>query len=502
MSRIEALRQRLGEIKDIQTAVGLLHWDQEVCMPPRGADTRGRQLATLSAIAHRKFTSEVFGHALDELVAERDALSEDDRALVDVTRYDYARATCLPEEFVSEFALVRSEAYETWTRARTASDYAAFKPVLARVLDCLRRKADYLGYEDTPYDALLESHERGLTTRRVREMFSELATRQSALVERLQAAPAPPDASWVDGAWEESAQWEFTLRLLRDIGFDFDAGRQDRSVHPFTIDFATGDVRVTTRFSPDEPFSAFMGSLHEGGHALYGQGFDPADERTPLAEGISLGIHESQSRMWENMVGRSRAFWNHYTPLLAKTFPENMEGVTPEQVYRTLNRVQPSLIRVEADECTYNLHIVIRFEIEVALVEGTLSLDDLPGAWNAKVRDYLGIEVPDDARGCLQDIHWAHGSMGYFPTYALGNVYAAQLFERVLQDLPGLWDQVGRGEFTPLREWLRDHVHRVGRRKLPEELLQDVTGSGPTVEPYLNYLETKFGEVYGLTPAP
>jgi carboxypeptidase Taq len=245
-----------------------------------------------------------------------------------------------------------------------------------------------------------------------------------------------------------------------------------------------------------------MGSLHEGGHALYGQGFDPADERTPLAEGISLGIHESQSRMWENMVGRSRAFWNHYTPLLAKTFPENMEGVTPEQVYRTLNRVQPSLIRVEADECTYNLHIVIRFEIEVALVEGTLSLDDLPGAWNAKVRDYLGIEVPDDARGCLQDIHWAHGSMGYFPTYALGNVYAAQLFERVLQDLPGLWDQVGRGEFTPLREWLRDHVHRVGRRKLPEELLQDVTGSGPTVEPYLNYLETKFGEVYGLTPAP
>lgn len=496
--KLAELRRRLGEAADLHAAIGLMHWDQEVCMPPKGAGPRALQLATLSAVAHRAFTDPSLGALLRELAERRDALGEADRPLVDVALYDYERATKLPEEFVHEFAQTTSEAYEVWVKARAASDFSMFLPRLERIVELNRRKAEYLGYEGSPYNALLEDYERGMTAERLARIFGELAPKQAQLLERILASPNQPDVSWLEGDWDEQAQWEFGEIVLRDLGYDFDAGRQDKSVHPFSAGFARTDVRITTRFDARDPFSALMGTIHECGHALYSQGHDPEDDRTPLSEGASLGVHESQSRLWENIIGRSLPFWKHYLPRFRELFPNRIEHVAPEQVYAAINRVRPSLIRVEADECTYNLHVMLRFDIELALMEGTLRAAEVPQVWNEKVMRYLGLDVPDDANGCLQDIHWSHGSFGYFPTYALGNLYAAQLMEAIERAIPDLWSRVEAGDFASLLAWLREHVHRHGRRKLPVEVIVDATGEEPSAGPYLRYLERKYGELYRL----
>ncbi|GMU91331.1 MAG: carboxypeptidase M32 [Candidatus Hydrogenedentota bacterium] len=495
---IAALRERLGAVADVNAAIALLQWDQEVYMPPKGAEARGKQLATLSAMAHRLFTDPEVGGLIDACAASTNGLSYADARLVDVARYDYERATKLPESFVREFAEACSAAFERWVKARQDSDFAQFKPHLAKLVELARRKADYLGYEGSPYNALLEEFERGMTAERLKVIFSELAAKQSALVERILASPIQPDTSWMEGEWDVQAQWDFGMRVLRDLGYDLEAGRQDKSVHPFSTIFAIDDVRITTRFDSSEPFSSLTGTIHECGHALYMQGHDREDARTPLADGASLGMHESQSRMWENIIGRSLPFWKHYTPIIKRYHKRRMSRVTPEQIYAALNRVRPSLIRVEADECTYNLHIIIRFEIEVGLIEGSIGVDDVPEAWNAKVKQYLGLDVPDDAHGCLQDIHWSHGAFGYFPTYALGNLYAAQMFEVIEKQLPTLWRDVGKGNFKPLLDWLRQNVHRHGRRKLATELIRDITGTDPSSEAFLRYLETKYRSLYGV----
>jgi carboxypeptidase Taq len=467
-------------------------------MPPKGAEGRGYQIATLSALAHRLFTDRDVGAALDKLAGMAETLPGSDAKLVEVARYDYDRATKLPEAFVSEFAKECSKAYEIWVRARAESNFTLFRDSLARMVDLIRQKAEYFGYAQSPYDALLDEYERGMTTAQLKPLFHDLAKAQSDLVERIVASPSQPDVTWTEGPWDERAKWDFTVRVMRDLGFDLEAGRQDKSVHPFSTQFDLYDVRVTTRFSPDELFSGLMGTIHECGHALYSQGHDPADRRTPLLDGASLGIHESQSRMWENVIGRSLPFWKHYVPLLRDHFPGRLDAVKPEDVYAAVNRVERSLIRVEADECTYNLHVILRFEIETGLIEGSLAVEDVPEAWNAKIKEYLGLDVPDDAHGCLQDIHWAHGAFGYFPTYALGNLYAAQLFETILAAIPTLWEKVERGEFTDLLAWLREHIHRHGRRKLPVEILKDATGKDPDWRPYVRYLEEKYGGLYGL----
>lgn len=496
--RVEALKAHLGQVMDLQGAAAVLQWDQEVYMPRKGAEARGEQLATLQALAHRLFASDETAELLEALEGDLDALPPRMAKLAEVTRYDYDRALRLPEAFVKEFAIAQCRAYEAWTAARAASDFARFRPHLETMVALLRRRADYMGYEETPYDALLEDHERGMTTAMLRPVFAELGTRQSALVERIMASPRQPDLSWSKTVWPEDAQWRFCMRVLADMGYDLEAGRMDRSVHPFSTSFDVYDVRVTTRLSEREPFMAVMGAIHEGGHALYSQGHDPEDRRTPLLEGASLGIHESQSRMWENMIGRSLPFWRRYAPVLREHFPEIPRDVSAEQVYAAVNAVQPSLIRVEADECTYNLHIILRFEIELDLIEGRLAAADVPEAWNAKVKQYLGIDVPDDAHGCLQDIHWAHGSMGYFPTYALGNLYAAQMMPAIERDMPDLWARVEQGDFGGLLAWLRAHVHRVGRAKTPVEIVRDISGAEPGAEAYLTYLESKYLPLYGL----
>jgi len=495
---ITTLRERLGQVMDIRSALALLEWDQETYMPPKGGAARGQQIATLSALAHRLFVDPEIGRILGNLRDSIDRLDPDDAALVRETYYDYGRAVRLPESFVREFAEEQSKAFHAWVKAREDADFGVFKPHLDRLIELLRKKADLLGYEGSPYNALLEEFERGATAEGLRELFGELAARQSALVRRIAACEADQDAKWLDQDWPEPAQQAFTVSILKSMGYDLEAGRQDKSVHPFTTSFDVRDVRITTRFDPRNPLTGLSGSMHEGGHALYDQGFLESDRRTPLASAPSLGMHESQSRMWENMIGRSLPFWKHGVTAMARHFPGQLDGVSSETVYRTINRVRPSLIRVDADECTYNLHVILRFEIEAGLMENRIAVHDIPEIWNAKMKEYLGVDVPDAARGCLQDVHWSHGAVGYFPSYALGNLYAAQLFEKMFEDTPGLWERVGEGDFAPVLGWLRRNVHHAGRRKTASELIRHVTGKEPTTAPYLRYLEMKYTALYGL----
>ncbi|MEW6235997.1 MAG: carboxypeptidase M32 [Candidatus Omnitrophota bacterium] len=496
--KLSQLRARLGEVSDIHSAASLLQWDMETYMPPKAAPARGEQIATLSALAHRAFTAPEMGALLHDLRQTVEQLSEDDAKLVEIALYDYERAVKLPEAFVHEFSLEQSAAFQAWLKARVEKKFALFQSRLEKLWQLLRRKADLLGYEGSPYNALLEDYERGMTAEKLKVLFGVLASCQRDLIRRIVHSSRQPDVSWTVGEWNEKTQWDFSLGVLKDMGFDFEAGRQDKSVHPFTTNFDICDVRITTRIDERNLFSALASSIHEGGHALYEQGFRLEDRRTPLAQAISLGVHESQSRLWENMIGKSLAFWKHYAPMLRDRYPERLAALTPEQVYAAVNQVRPSLIRVEADECTYNLHIILRFEIEAGLMEGTLKVCDIPQVWNEKMRDYLGLNPPDDAAGCLQDIHWSHGLVGYFPTYALGNLYAAQIFEKIMQDIPDLWTQIETGCFGGLLGWLRDNVHKHGRRLTAPQLIEKITGNEPDCEPYLRYLENKFSSLYGL----
>lgn len=496
-AKFETLKARLGEISDINSAISLLHWDQEVYMPPKAASGRGQQLATLSGLAHRLFTNPEIGGLILDLQNDGD-LEADDAKLLSEAAHDYNHAMKLPEAFVQKFAIARAEAFEAWTKARKESDFAQFQPHLQRILDMMLEKAEYLGYKGSPYNALLDEYERGMTAEYLKTLFGDLAPRQQDFVQRLVNAPGQPDLSWLKQEWDPAAQWDFGIGILKEMGYDFEAGRQDKSVHPFSINFDTTDVRITTRIDPKDLFSGLMGSIHEGGHALYEQGFLEKDRRTVLGQAISLGIHESQSLLWENIIGRSLAFWRRHTPALIQAYPGQLDGRTPAEIYRAVNHVTPSFIRVEADECTYNLHVIVRFEIELALVEGDLKVAEVPEAWNAKMKQYLGLDVPNDALGCLQDIHWSHGSIGYFPTYALGNLYSAQIFEAAERALPDLWAQVEAGDFAPLLGWLRKNIHEVGRRKTAVELIRGVTGEAPGADPFMRYLEKKYLPLYGL----
>jgi len=496
-ANLDELNRRVGQVLDVNAAVGLLNWDQEVNMPPKAAGARGQQLATLSGIAHKLFTAPEIGELLKHL-QDDGSLTDDERKLVEETAYDYGKATKLPEEFVEERAQAQSAAYEAWLKAKADADVAAFKPHLETVVDLCRREAEFLGYEDTPYNALLEKYERGMTVANLKPSFQMLADRQSALVKKVAAAPQLEGIDWIHKHYPADKQWDVSLRLLKDMGYDFDAGRQDTAEHPFTTEFDLYDVRVTTHMHEDNVLMGLMASVHEGGHAVYEQGFRDGDQRTVLAQAVSLGIHESQSHLWETYLGGSRAYWKHYGPILRETFPEQLAGVDDEALYRGVNRVEPGFIRIEADECTYNLHIVLRFELELALIEGDLAVADVPAAWNEKMKQYLGLDVPDDARGCLQDVHWSHALFGYFPTYTLGILYAAQLLEAMERDLPDLWTHVEQGNFCSTLGWLREHVHTVGRRKLPNEIIRDATGKEPSAEAFLTYLEKKYGELYGV----
>lgn len=497
MSRIQQLKELLGEIADLNAAAAVLSWDQNTYMPPGGAEARGHQLATLSKIAHMKFTSPEMGKLIEEVQKEGLDPESDDGALVRVTARDYEKATRVPPEFVAEFAMVTSRAHEAWVEAKGKSDFSIFRPHLEKIVELTQKYVTFFPPADHPYDILLDNYEPGMKTAEVKEIFDLLRPQQVELIRAITARPQVEDG-FLRLDYDEQKQWDFGVEVITKFGYDWKRGRQDKSPHPFTTSFSIGDVRITTRFMPKDGVSALFSTMHEAGHALYEQGIDPAYERTPLASGASLAIHESQSRMWENLVGRSLPFWEHFYPRFQELFPTQLGNVDLMTFYKGINKVQPSLIRVEADEATYNLHIMLRLEIEIALLEGTLQVKDLPEYWNAKMQEYLGLTPPNDAQGVLQDIHWSMGSLGYFSTYALGNLVSVQLWERIQRDIPDLPDQIRRGEFSALLAWLRENIHRHGRKYEPQQLVQRVTGSKITPEPYLRYLRQKFGAIYGL----
>jgi carboxypeptidase Taq len=498
-TKLEKLKTILGEVNDLNAAAALLDWDHQTYMPPKGAVARGHQLATLTSIAHDKFTSAEVGRLLEEVQPYVDQLDpdSDDARLVRVTRREYRKATCVPTELVAEMARVTSVAHNVWQEARDENNFAKFRPHLEKIVDLRRRYAALFAPYDHIYDPLLDDFEPGMKTAEVKAIFDTLRPRQVALIQAIAEQPQVEDA-FMHQHFDEEKQWDFGAEVITRFGYDWQRARQDKSTHPFTTNFSIDDVRITTRFMSDYFPSAFFSTTHEAGHALYELGVDHALERTPLAGGASLAVHESQSRMWENLVGRSLPFWEYFYPRLQKVFPSQFNGVSLQAFYKGINKVESSLIRVEADEATYNLHIMLRLELEIALMEGSLAVKDLPEAWNARMQEYLGITPPNDALGVLQDVHWSGGSIGYFATYALGNLISVQLWQKINQDIPDLDDQLRRGEFSALLGWLRQNVHRHGRKFEPQELVERVTGSKINSEPYLQYLQAKFGQIYQL----
>ena len=494
------LRELVGVIVDLEGAAGLLGWDQQTNMPPGGAQARAMQLSTLSRLAHERLVRDETGEALEAAEKEVEGLDpdSDEVRLVRKVRRDFDKARNVPPEWVGEFSRVTALAHQVWEKARAEADFSRFRPHLEKILRLRRDYVDFFAPYDHVYDPLLDDFEPGMKTEQVKAVFDELRPEQVALIQDIVERGGPVDDAAVHQHFDEQKQWDFGIEVARAIGYDFERGRQDKSVHPFTSGFGTGDVRITTRFDPQFLNPALFGTMHEAGHAIYEQGINPEYDRTPLGTGASLSVHESQSRMWENLVGRSRAFWAGFYPRIQEVFPEQLRGVELQTFYGAINKVQPSLIRVEADEATYNLHIMVRFELEIAMMQGDLEVADLPAAWNYKFEDFLGLVPPNDAVGVLQDVHWSGGMMGYFPTYALGNLIAAQLWEKIEADIPDLRANIEKGKFGVLLGWLRDNVHRHGAKYEPMELLTLVTGSGLSAQPYLRYLRGKFRELYNL----
>jgi carboxypeptidase Taq len=493
------LRRRLAELTDLRNAAQLLQWDQQTMMPPRGAALRADEIATIQRILHERFVAAETGRLLDGAEAELNGASpeSDEARLVSVVRRRWEKARRVPSDLAADLARAASVGQEAWVDARARSDFAAFLPHLKRNVELKHRYVECFDGFDSAYDVLLDDYEPGLRSAEVTSLFAELKAELVPLIAAIAERSDRVDDSYLHGSFPLERQRRLVAAVVHRMGFEDAGWRLDDTVHPFAISLGSGDVRITTRW--DEKFLSMglFGAMHECGHGLYEAGIDPSLQRTPLGSGEALGLHESQSRMWENMVGRGRPFADYLAPLIAELFPETDSGLQPESFYRAVNRVQPTFIRVEADEATYSLHIVLRFELEQELVNGGIAVEDLPEVWNERFRSYLGLEVPDDALGVLQDVHWAAGLIGYFPTYAIGNLVAGQLWERVRADLPDLDARMSAGELLPLREWLREHVHRHGSKWGATEVLERLTGAPITVAPFLSYLKGKLSGVYG-----
>jgi carboxypeptidase Taq len=502
---LDPLKTTLRQIHHLRDAAAVLSWDQETYMPPGGGPIRAEQLATLQTLAHDQFVSPEIESLLASFVdlstgtlhhEHTSALDEPSQALLRETWRDFSRAKKLPSAFVNELERECSLALQVWAEARKTNDFQLFLPNLQRIVKLKRQEAEYLGYQDSPYNALLDIYEPGSTVAQLRPLFATLRTELIRLLDHIRESPVQPKSQLLTQSYDKTQQMDFGRLVLKHMGYDFQRGRLDLSAHPFTTSFHPTDVRVTTRvFETDLP-SCLFSCIHEGGHGLYDQGLPAKHYGTPLAEAVSLGIHESQSRLWENCVGRSPAFWRYFYPKLQEIFPAQLGEVPAEEFYLAINRVTPSFIRVEADELTYNLHIMVRFEIELDVIEGRMQVEDLPEAWNAKIQEYLGVVPPSDAEGVLQDVHWSFGAFGYFPTYTLGNLYAAMLFRQARKDLPDLDQAIGQGNLLPLKGWLNDRVHRWGRQYTAAELIRRVTGQDLTPEPFIQDLEQKFGTLY------
>ena len=499
--RFEELLRRLGAIHDVEKAAAVLSWDEETKMPPSGAEARAEQRATLNLIAHELQVLPELGELFEELrpfEEERDYESFE-ASLIRVARRDYEKAVRVPPELRAELTRAGSLGYQGWLRAREQEDYGIMLPHLERNLELRRRYVECFEPVGDPYDVLLDDYEPGMKTVEVVAIFDQL---KAALLPMIRAVGEadPVDDSCLRGRFPRAAQRRFSLAILERWGMDRAAWRLDKTVHPFATSFAPTDIRLTTNLHEDS-LHGILSCLHEFGHGIYERQVDPLFTRTPLAQGVSSAFHESQSRMWENLVGRSISMWTFFYPKLQEAFPDQFADVSLETFHRALNKVQPSYRRVDADEVTYCLHIILRFELERAMLSGEISLRDLPDAFDAKMREYLGLQPPDVVVGVLQDVHWSDMSMGYFPTYALGNVVSVQLWERATAEVGDFDDQFERGDFAPLREWLRENVHRHGRAFTPQELLQRAAGGSMDPAPYLRYLQRKLGDLLGAAVA-
>ena len=500
--QMQALKSRLGTLADLDGATELAVWDQQCKMPPDGGPARADVLSTLAALRHEMFTADETGRLLDGASVEREGADpdSDDVRLIAVTRRRWEKSRRVPTALEADLARASSEGQEAWVGARATSDFQRFAPYLERILELTRRYVDcHLGHDgyECAYDVLIDDYEPGIKTARVADLFSALKGELVPMIATL-AQGTPVDERPLQAHFAQDGQRRLAREILGLMGFDEQAWRMDDTVHPFAVRIGPGDVRITTRWDESYWPTALYGAMHECGHGLYEAGIAPDLQRTPIGSAQSLGVHESQSRLWENMVGRSRSFSQTLAPRLARYAGGALADIDPDRLYRAINRVKPSFIRVEADEATYGLHIILRFELEQELIEGRLQVADLPQAWNARFHEYFGLEVTDDADGVLQDVHWSGGMLGYFPTYALGNLIAGQLWERAQDEITGLEGQVAAGELAQLREWLRQRVHRHGAKFETEELLEREGGGPISVAPFVRYLKAKLSDVYGV----
>ena len=494
MSNVEALKERYADINALRAAIAMMDWDQQTFMPRGGAEARAEHVGILSRMEHELFTCDTTGTLLDKVQGE--ASDEEASAMLRVFKREFDLKTKLPADLVAEKTRLAAIAHEDWVAARANNDFKGFAPTLERMFEIARLEAEYLGYTEHIYDALLDQYEEGATAADCQRMFDTLKPRNVALVKAIKERGKPIDDSGLYGKWDNAKQSQFTEMIVKAVGFDFNRGRQDTAPHPFCTGWSVGDVRLTTRFK-DYIGSAIFGSLHEAGHGMYEQGSPMDWDRTPLAGGVSLGVHESQSRTWENIVGRSLAFWQKFLPDLQAQFPQ-LASYDLNTWYRAINKVEPSFIRVEADEVTYNLHVLVRFEIECAVLTGQLAVKDMPAAWNAKYEEYLGVTPKTDSEGCLQDVHWSMGSIGYFPTYSMGNLLSYQFWTCLKRDLGDTDALIASGNFAPILGWLQKNIYSQGRRFAPKDLVMRVTGKPMGADDYLDGLEAKYAAIYEL----
>jgi len=497
---LDQLKQRLFEAYDLAMVRSLLNWDQTTYMPKGGAPARGRQISLIGRRAHEAFTHVEIGRLLDQLEPLAASLppDSDDAALIKVTRREYDRATRVPSSFVAEMSQHVAATYQAWTVARPANDFASIRPMLEHTVELSRKYADFFPGWKNVADPFIDHDDHGMTVATIRPLFDSLRKGLVPIVQAIAAKP-PTDDSCLRHTAPIEAQLAFGLDVIRRFGYDFERGRQDLTHHPFMTKFSLGDVRITTRSRENDLTDSLFSTLHEAGHAMYEQGIRRDFEGTPLANGTSAGVHESQSRMWENLIGRSRPFWEHFYPKIQASFPAALRDVSVDTFYRAINKVEPSLVRTDADEVTYNLHVMIRFDLEIQLLEGKLAVADLPEAWNARYKSDLGVQAPDHRDGVLQDVHWYGGHVGgAFQGYTLGNILSAQLFRAAVMAKPSIQSETREGTFESLRGWLRENVHQHGAKYTADELTRRATGGPLAIEPYLDYLWDKYAPLYGL----
>lgn len=490
----EIYQTKMQKIADVKYASAVLQWDQETYLPPKGNTFRGRQIATLSEIAHHQFIDEAMGALLQELVSKQ-GLNEKQKRNVLLTLEDYNRSIKFTPAFVRKMSETVNRSYHAWIQARKQNSFKVFEGPLDEVIQLKKQEADIIGYQAHPYDALMNDYDKGLTVAITDKLFLSLRPALTTLLNTINGMPQVNN-DFLYQHFDKDKQWKFGLDLLNQVGFDFEAGRQDISEHPFTTNFNNSDVRVTTRIDENDLTNMIWSCIHEGGHALYEQGL-PADEYgLPLGEYCSLSIHESQSRLWENCIGRGLSFWKKNYPALKKNFPHQLKNIPLEIFYKGINKVQPSLIRTEADELTYHFHVMIRYELEKKLIEGSLATRDIPTYWRNYYQDYLGVEVSDDLHGCLQDVHWSHGSFGYFATYSIGSLYAAQIYEAIILQYPKLNDDIKKGEYKLILDWLRQHIYQFGRFYNSGDLCSKATGYNLNSQFFISYATQKFTNIY------